>query len=268
MLTTIWEATVAPDTCPARRFLAETYRWPPAGWAHTLPADVRWLPVDRQPPPIYDLKWYGLPREAAGALVFAYRPPSGGDLAALACEAFTASGAQVPYWRRVHRLREWRPTDRYYRVYGPRTGHVFRIEGYDRGDQLMLCEDEYDALALALVGGVAEVRCTGHASGFSLTACEDSASRAVVLAPLPMSASRRATARLAAVLQASGRECHVLAPSAGLAIRSYLRGALASTEGTLDPCVWESPLSASARAMLRQQLVKPPTPHFRDPLMS
>ena len=72
----VWDAGEMPDdgSCPARRYLAGRWAWPPL----PAPPSIRWVPAARWPDAAP-----ALPSDAAGALAFAFDHPADGDLAAV-----------------------------------------------------------------------------------------------------------------------------------------------------------------------------------------
>ena len=88
----LWAATMPADDTPARAYLAGRWVWPPDGIGPSLPASVRWLPRGTAGRDVA-ADWYDVPKQTAGALVFAYRLP-GGDLAAVELEALLTDGTR------------------------------------------------------------------------------------------------------------------------------------------------------------------------------
>ena len=114
----LWEAATCADPTPARTYLSRCGCWPGRHVRAPLPADsVRWLAREAAPEPDAAAGWHGLPPGAVGAVVFAWRLPGAGELAALTLVALDA---------RRFPVREARST------VGSRAGAMFRAG--DRGD--------------------------------------------------------------------------------------------------------------------------------------
>ena len=114
----LWEAATCADPTPARVYLSRCGCWPGRHVRAPLPVDsVRWLAREAAPEPDAAAGWHGLPPGAVGAVVFAWRLPGAGELAALTLVALDARGFPVP---------EARST------VGSRAGAMFRAGG--RGD--------------------------------------------------------------------------------------------------------------------------------------
>ena len=93
----LWEAATCADPTPARVYLERCGCWPGRHVRAPLPADsVRWLAREAAPEPDAAAGWHGLPPGAAGAVVFAWRLPGAGELAALTLVALDARGFPVP----------------------------------------------------------------------------------------------------------------------------------------------------------------------------
>ena len=148
----LWAAAVPADHTPARTYLAGRWVWPPDGIGPSLPASVRWLPRGTAGRDVA-ADWYDVPKQTAGALVFAYRLP-GGDLAAVELEALLTDGT--------------RPDPRWRRTYGPRTGAAF--EAAPGGGATVLCEGAVTALAARWLHPGCRVLATGGTSGLEAVA--------------------------------------------------------------------------------------------------
>ena len=148
----LWAAAVPADHTPARTYLAGRWVWPPDGIGPSLPASVRWLPRGTAGRDVA-ADWYDVPKQTAGALVFAYRLP-GGDLAAVELEALLTDGT--------------RPDPRWRRTYGPRTGAAF--EAAAGGGETVLCEGAVTALAARWLHPDCRVLATGGTSGLEAVA--------------------------------------------------------------------------------------------------
>ena len=160
----LWRLSGAADDSPGRVYLARRFAWPPAGIGPELPATVRWLPVESGRFEDRAAKWYGLPRGAAGALVFAWRRPgeTGPATAPAAVSLIAASDAgERVTWFGERRVRV--------RTCGTRAGAVFVVRRGLVSGPLSVAEGEIDALALSLapwcgpgavlgVGGTAGMR--------------------------------------------------------------------------------------------------------------
>ena len=148
----LWAAAGPADRTPARAYLAGRSVWPPDGIGPSLPASVRWLPRGTAGRDVA-ANWYDVPKQTAGALVFAYRLP-GGDLAAVELEALLTDGT--------------RPDPRWRRTYGPRTGAAF--EAAAGGGETVLCEGAVTALAARWLHPDCRVLATGGTSGLEAVA--------------------------------------------------------------------------------------------------
>ena len=148
----LWAAAVPADHTPARTYLAGRWVWPPDGIGPSLPASVRWLPRGTAGRDVA-ADWYDVPKQTAGALVFAYRLP-GGDLAAVELEALLTDGT--------------RPDPRWRKTYGPRTGAAF--EAAAGGGETVLCEGAVTALAARWLHPDCRVLATGGTSGLEAVA--------------------------------------------------------------------------------------------------
>ena len=120
----IWAASVAADATPARRYLAGRLAWPPDGIGPDLPASVRWIPASAWPRPGPGLP--GLPREAAGAILFRLGDPVRGVQA----EALTAEARRIAPKR-------WRKT----------VGDRAPFDAGGAGPDIVLAEGQVTALA-------------------------------------------------------------------------------------------------------------------------
>ena len=80
---------------------------------------------------------YGLPLQAVGAIVYAFRPPGSLDLQAVALEAIDGENGRVSF-----------PNDAKRKACGQKKGAVFAV-GIAGGDPLVIIEGEADALALS-----------------------------------------------------------------------------------------------------------------------
>ena len=192
LVETIWAQSVKADETPARSYLAKRLTWPPHGTGPDLPDDVRWLDRILGPPDVPELKWYGVPTRAAGAIVFALRKPETGELTAIILEALTIRGdRRDPRWRKA---------------YGKRRGSVF--EPQSGQGAIHVVEGEVDALAammLPSIEGNATIRSGGGTSGFTLATVQGD--HRVVLHPDADPEGRFAAQKLRFRLLAKGREC-------------------------------------------------------------
>ena len=142
----IWEASRPADSSLGRAYLAARRAWPPVGAGPSLPPSVRWLAVGDAPPARDDdqLRWYGLPVGAAGALVFGYgvsadaAPGPACDCVSLL--AVRADAIRVGWFASRAKVRD----------VGPRLGRVFEARAGAPGGPEHVVEGEVDALALAL----------------------------------------------------------------------------------------------------------------------
>ena len=179
----LWESAVVADDSPGRVYLAGRRAWPPVGTGPALPASVRWLPRTSAPPRDKAAQWRGLPPGAAGALVFAWRPP--GDTNT---ETSPAAVKLVAVSGRGERIRWGGDAGAPVRPVGSARGLVFEC-GDPAGPQIAIVEGEADALATAMgwraVGFEAQpdVRIGGGTGGLALETAADVARRPVVLLP-------------------------------------------------------------------------------------
>ena len=125
----IWSSgEIDASETPVGAYLRSRRVWIPFGYGC-----VRWLARERAPAPVPELRWFGLPRAAAGAAVYAYERD--GEVVAVTFEALSSHGVRIePRWRPAR---------------GPRAGSAFRVRV--GGDVLHVAEGEVDALALARV---------------------------------------------------------------------------------------------------------------------
>ena len=174
---------------PAGLYLVRRWCWPPdretAGGP--LPPDVRWLPRQQFPP---ELKGFpsgsiytregGAEVEAAGLLLFGFRPVAGGEVAAVSVEGVTQDGDRMD-WRRD------KPTDpfpciegeRWRRTYGSRKGAAFQAASGDRA--VVLVEGEVSALACRWLHPGCRVLACGGASGLLAVARAVKPGQALIL---------------------------------------------------------------------------------------
>ena len=202
------ELWAAAET-PAVAYLVGRRAWPPAAIAaaHRLPPPpVRWLAGAVLARPDVRRAVGRPPRAAAGAVIYGYSPPAGGDVAAVQLDALTAASERTsPRWRRGLGSRE-----------GVAVG---------RGDRIAVAEGEVSAIALALRPDVGHALAVGGASGMArlaaaLPACA-ARRRGVLIAPDADDRDRRArragaglTAALALVreLTRQGIDARLLQP--------------------------------------------------------
>ena len=128
LVRSIWSASeIDTSRTPVRLYLRSRRVWIPFGYGC-----VRWLPRERAPTPVPDLRWFGLPRAAAGAALYGYERD--GSVVAVSFEALSAGGARLrPRWRQMR---------------GVRAGACFVVRRAG-GQVLHVAEGEVDALALA-----------------------------------------------------------------------------------------------------------------------
>ena len=148
----LWAAAAPADRTPARTYLAGRWVWPPDGIGPSLPASVRWLPRGTAGRDVA-ANWYDVPKQTAGALVFAYRLP-GGDLAAVELEALLTDGT--------------RPDPRWRKTFGQKKGAAF--EAAAGGGETVLCEGAVTALAARWLHPGCRVLATGGTSGLEAVA--------------------------------------------------------------------------------------------------
>ena len=107
-------AAVPADDTPARAYLAGRSVWPPDSIGPGLPASVRWLhrgAVRRD----VAADWYDVPEHTAGAIVYAFRQPSGATIRAVGLDALDGGGRQ--------------PGKRWRRTFGQKKGAVGAVGG-------------------------------------------------------------------------------------------------------------------------------------------
>ena len=140
----LWRAAVPADETPARAYLARRLTWPPVGIGQALPTSVRWLDTRDAPERHPDIDWYGLPREAGGALACAWTHPGETKPRAVSLEALTGTGALLSA--------RWR------RTWGPRAGCACVVQDSPPGAPVHIAEGEFDALALVQWLAVGAIR--------------------------------------------------------------------------------------------------------------
>ena len=157
----LWAAARPVTGGPGRAYLAQRSAWPPPDLpgAPDLPDTVRWLDRHAQPERDEAAKWYAMPPESAGALVFAWRTRAG-DLTAVSLIAVSAAGERITWFgERAVRIR----------TVGSRTGAtlVTRTAGEGGPGPVHVAEGEIDALALAIASttGPGQVEGAGGTSG-------------------------------------------------------------------------------------------------------
>ncbi|MCY4563388.1 MAG: toprim domain-containing protein, partial [Gammaproteobacteria bacterium] len=188
--THLWVRAVAPESTPARTYLASRLAWPPDGTGPDLPSDVRWLAATDWPPPREGRP--APPRRAAGAIAFAYRRRE--RLVAMDLEALTGDGQRLsPRWRRTIGLKQ---------------GAVFRAGGIT-GDRIVLAEGPVDALACRWLHPEAECLATGGTAGLTGWSPPIDDDRSVLIEPDGDAPGRRAAIALQTLLLACGRPCRI-----------------------------------------------------------
>lgn len=202
----LWAAAAPADDSPGRVYLAGRWAWPGSDvpGAPALPASVRWLDASRAPDRDPAAKWYGLPRDAAGALVFAWWPSTnaGPGPVAVSLEALDAGGER-PDQAGTGKQR-WR------RTVGRRTGAVFEARAArGEGAPVHVAEGEVSALALALAPwcGPGAVVAAGGTPG--LRRAGELAGASVVLHADGDGDGRGAVERARRAIEASGRSCSI-----------------------------------------------------------
>ena len=148
----IWGATME-DTAPVRAYRAARGAWPPDT---DLPSAVRWLSLAAAE----RLNLF-MPRQSAGAVVYAFGLPGERRLRAVQIEPLTADGSRAPW---PARKPGGKPVARQSR--GPMRGAAFPVKprGADPAGPLHVAEGPVDALAIAFWRGV-QAWAGGGASG-------------------------------------------------------------------------------------------------------
>ena len=162
LVAAIWSAGGSACSTPAQGYLEFRGVWSAA--AALTPSVLRWMPRSAAPAFSPDARWFGLPRGACGAVVFAWL--RAGSVAAVSLEALGLDA-------RVLGAR-WR------RTCGRRTGAVFWARRAAGADVVHAAEGEIDALAVTLLCD-GEVMAVGGTSGFVNVAELVGAHRSVVL---------------------------------------------------------------------------------------
>ena len=176
----LWGASVPWLDGPARAYLESRRVWVAFGYRW-----VRWLPREAAPAPVPRARWWGVPRDAQGLLVFAY--VRDGAVVAVSLEALDARGRPLP--------QRWR------RTYGRRTGAAFRVR--EGGEVLHAAEGEIDALAIARLRS-GSVYGLGGTSGLASCAALIGGHREMVIHADGDRGGRRAAARGLASVRARG----------------------------------------------------------------
>ena len=186
LVAALWAAAVSVEGSPAERYLAHRGVWRAA--APVTPGALRWLAAGAGvPAPVPALRWYGLPRAAGGAVVFAWE--RAGALRAVSLEALGRDAAVLP--------RRWR------RTVGSRSGALFHARGAGAGAAVDVAEGEIDALAVALRRSGAVVG-AGGTSGMVGIAAALAAPVSVVLHADRGRGGERAVVRALASLRRAG----------------------------------------------------------------
>ena len=155
----LWDAALPADHTPARAYLAGRWVWPPDGIGPGLPASVRWLPrgaVRRD----VAAKWYDVPKDTAGAILYAFRQPGGATIRAVGVDALDADGRRPD---QVSGVKD----DRWRRTFGTKKGAAFAV-GEPGGKPLVIVEGEVDALAAAWIYPGSEVWAAGGGGATAL----------------------------------------------------------------------------------------------------
>ena len=162
LVAAIWSAGGSACSTPAQGYLKFRGVWSAA--AALTPAVLRWLPRSAAPPTSPDARWFGLPRAACGAVVFAWL--RAGSVAAVSLEALGLDARVLG--------------ERWRRTCGRRAGAVFWARRDAGAGVVHAAEGEIDALAVALLCD-GEVMGVGGTSGFVNVAELVGAHRSVVL---------------------------------------------------------------------------------------
>lgn len=195
----MWGASGLPDGSQGRQYLAGRFAWPPVDFGPALPGSVRWLVRADSPAADPDAGWYGLPRGAVGALVFAYRLAGQAEVRAVSLLALSSAAQRVLWGRTRAKIR----------TFGVRKGALFEARPGVPNGPVHICEGEVDAIALAVaLEPRAAVYAMGGTSGARLLVVPGSS-------PIVLHADGGRDGRGAAELArqglaASGRECRVV----------------------------------------------------------
>ena len=220
----IWSATAKADQTPARRYLANRFAWPPDGTGPELPEDCRWLAAESAPP-----DWHGLPKGAAGALVFGYRDRAG-NLTGVMLEALDGTGNRVL----VRNGRGWR---RWRKHIGVTMGASFSAGG--SGATLVLVEGEVSALACRWLHPDCRVIATGGTSGLRAWRPGPGERGPFLVTERNDDAGQKAALSLARALQTAGhactvQQCMVGDPAADLSDALVERAAIVEFDGKMN----------------------------------
>lgn len=151
---------------PVQSYLVRNYIWPPED---RLPDDIGWIDADGLRSLYSDL-----PKQAAGAAVFALRTPG-----------LTKGPAQAAYLTAM--TAEGKPTAaRWTRVHGNRTDGIFSLEVSvipELRGSIAVCNGPFDAVALALTRGFDEVRASCGTEHFNMDMCRNRGDHDIVLVP-------------------------------------------------------------------------------------
>ena len=134
----IWRCAKAMrDDDPGWRYLVGRRVWPSARGAGGIPGCVRWLDSEDAPARNEAGKWYGLPKGAAGGIVFRWTPRSG-ETRAVTVMAIDAGSVRIG----------WGLAQAKIRATGPRRGTVVLMR-QRRSHTMHVAEGEMDGLAIA-----------------------------------------------------------------------------------------------------------------------
>ena len=154
----LWTKAEPADRSLARSYLARRLAWPPHGIGPCLPRNVRWLPMEATRGCNRPAGFYGLPRGAAGAILFAYRHPGGGDSpGAVSAEALDGAARWLS--------QRWR------RTFGSRAGLVF--EAATGPGAVRVVEGEVSAIAARWLHAGETIRAVGGTTGMVSAAVQD-----------------------------------------------------------------------------------------------
>ena len=198
----LWQAAASADNTTGRVYLASRRAWPPAAINWPLPPSVRWLPRERSPKRDETTSWYGLPDEAAGALVFAYRAQDATEAEAvtLLCVSAAAERIAWPFQAGPAKVRTAGNA-------GPAA--VFEARPGDPSGPIHVAEGELDALTLTLAPWCEPGRVIARRGTSGLLAAAQTGSGPVTFHCDGDGAGRKAAARAQPHVQSQGRHCQV-----------------------------------------------------------
>ena len=227
----LWAAAETADPSTARVYLCKRRAWPPDGVGPRLPRTVRWLSAAAAPSAGNPRSWPGLPSGAAGAILFAFRPPGilEAPPTAVSAEALDADGNRL--------RRRWR------RTFGQRFGSVF--QAVSGPGAIRVVEGEVSALAALWLYPGETIRAVGGTAGMRPAVVADlDLSRPVVIEADGDATGRTAAWKLERHLIDEGRQVRVderggrIGQDAADDLAELVAEALAMTGGNDPAAAW------------------------------